>query len=146
MLTIPDNKRVIGLVDAIEAAGYSFHWNNVENVITPSTPDEYEAAVQAIVDAYDPVADELVRAKLAKSAQVNKEAVTEVRVSFPSIVDAAALDLEVERWESFLLGSPTAKYQKLLDIQAAVKIARESVDAAASVGAVDAVVMELPGK
>ncbi len=146
MLTIPDNKRVIGLVEAVEAAGHNFCWSNVGNVITPFTPPESEAAVQAIVDAYDPDADALARAKLEKTAQVNKAAVAEVSAVFPVIADAAALDLEVERWKSITQGAPTAQYQKLLDTHAAVKTARESVDAAATVEDVNAVVIEIPGK
>lgn len=120
-----------GLHDAVRAAG---HWLVQVNGVWQSSND---AAVQAIIDSYN----ELPRYKLGKIAAIKLDGLARIQAVFPAISDFAELALIREMYLSIAPAarSPTANWQRMIDIYTAGQAAVSSVNSATTKAQVDAV-------
>lgn len=110
-----------GLYEAIEAAGHTLHQE--DNVWIPSD----EAAVQLIIDNHD----ELPLLKSTKIAELKKEGLARVNLTFPAVTNFDELDLIKEQFLSVAPAarSPTVDFQKMIDIVQVGKDAVTSINA-----------------
>ena len=124
------------LAAAITAAGHYAYMH--DNVFV--TDDE--AAVQAIIDAFDMLP---VR-KSARIAEFKAEGLSRIRLLYPTIGSLDDLDLELDRWKSITNAakSPTTDYARMLAIFAASKAAIVAVKACTTLAQVAAVTAAWP--
>lgn len=122
----------IGLWNAIAAQGHTLI--NKDGVFTASDP----VAVQAIINAYDPLVD--YKADAVKGIKAN--GLARIQVIFPAITDVDLLKLVTEIMASILPAakSLTADMTKAGQIYTAAKNGITAVNAAANKAAVDAAV------
>lgn len=121
---------------AIRAAG---HWLREENGAWVSSNDE---AVQAIIDAYDPLPDY----KTERVAAIKAEGLDRIQAVFPAINSFDELALIRELFLSILPAarSPTANWQRMIDIYTAGRNAATAVNSATTKQQVDAVIPAWP--
>lgn len=129
-------KELPGLDEAIAAAGQKAYWEDGRLVVSD------EAAVQKIIDSYDP----LPYAKREKKRRIAEEALERVKMLFPAIESYAQLELEVERWLSIspAARSPTVSYKRLIDTVLAARSAFSEVNGATTLSAVESVKPKWP--
>jgi hypothetical protein len=86
-----------------------------------------DAAVQAIVDAYDPLPD----AKNEKIAELKQEALSRINAVLPAINSFDELELVCEQFLSIAPAArtPTATFQQVIDLYQAVKAGVVSINA-----------------
>ncbi len=84
---------------------------------TGDTSAAIQTTVQALVDAYNPLADE----KTVKKLELKNEGLSRIQLLFPSISDFDELALVREQWLSMTSASrsPTVEFQKMIDIYSA---------------------------
>ena len=125
-----------GLQAAIIAAG---HWIVQNDQVWVTDND---AAVQAIIDAYDP----LVATKVAKINSIKLDGLAHVAAIFPALDSFDMISLEAERWQSLVSGakSPTANYSKLIATYVAATNGIAAVNAAVDLAGVAAVTVVWP--
>ena len=126
----------LGLHAAIAAAGYNLQQING---VWVSTND---AAVQVIIDSYDVLPD----VRKARIQQIRDESIVRISTDMPGISDVDQLEVILALWNSVrnTAQNATAKFQRLLDIQAAAKAGIAAVRAAQTPAAVAAVVVNWP--
>jgi hypothetical protein len=153
----PDVLQYNGIHEAISAAGYSLSQiNGVWTVGGPGTPAENEAAVQAIINGYNLVAE----LKKIRRIGIKKERTNHYYLQYPPelVVPDAFLEethkdlfgnvveMNLDIWASINGGSKSANaaWQKILDIRAAAKTALNAVSAATTKAQVLAVTVNWP--
>lgn len=116
---------------AIRKAG---HWLLEENGVWKSSND---AAVQAIIDNFDPLPDY----KTERVAAIKAEGLARIQAVFPAINSFDELALIRELFLSILPAarSPTANWQRMIDIYTAGRNAVMVVNSATTKAQVDAV-------
>ena len=119
------------LHEAIRKAG---HWLREENGQWVSSDD---VAVQAIINAYDPLPDY----KTERVAAIKAEGLDRIQAVFPAINSFDELALVRELFLSILPAarSPTANWQRMIDIYTAGRNAITAVNSATTQAQVDAV-------
>ena len=122
----------IGLWNAIRAAGHELR--SLDGIFS----SDDDAAVQAIIDAYDPLPDYKVDAV----ARVKATALAKMQVLFPALTDIDTVNLVAELWLSIAAAArlPTLNMQAVIAIYGAAKNGIVAVNGAASAVAVDAAV------
>lgn len=125
-----------GLHRAIAAAGHKLR--QVNQVWRSSN----DAAVQAIIDSYDPLPDY----KSTKIAAIKAEAVTRMQAVLAGIESVNQVELMAELWLSIASAarSPTAKMTSVINIYNAAKTGIASCNAATTKAQLDAVVVNWP--
>lgn len=134
------------LHEAIRRAGWSLKQINGEMVASDAqgraTP-EAEAAVQAIIDAFDPLPDH----KADKIEAIKAEGLARIHDTFPAITSFDQLDLIHDLYLSILPAartSPTARWQRMVNIWQAGQAAITQVRNATTQAQVDAVTPAWP--
>lgn len=124
------------LHDAIRKAG---HWLREENGVWKSSND---AAVQAIIDAFDPLPDY----KAERIAAIKADGLARIQAVFPAINSFDELALIRELFLSILPAAraPTANWQRMIDIYTAGRNAVIAVNSATTKALVDAVTPAWP--
>lgn len=124
------------LHDLIAAAGYTLAQHNGVWV------SNNNVAVQAIINAFDPVPNY----KAAKIATLKAEGLVRINVLFPEINSMDEITFYAEFWLSLtaVARSPTANFQKVINIHNAAKSAIASVKSATTTAQVDAVTASWP--
>lgn len=119
------------LHEAIRKAG---HWLREENGEWKSSDD---AAVQAIIDTFDPLPDY----KAERIAAIKADGLARIQAVFPAINSFDELALIREMFLSVLPAarSPTANWQRMIDIYTAGRNAITAVNKATTQAQVDAV-------
>lgn len=130
-----------GLHDAIFAAG---HWLKDSGRVGDANRwiASDEAAVQTIIDGYNPLAYD----KKVKIAQIKADGLARIRTVFPAITDFEALALVRDQFLSVAPAArqPTANLQKMIDIYVAGANAIGSVNAATTSAQVAVIVPAWP--
>lgn len=100
------------------------------------------------------VADELARAKREKIITIRQEASARIATQFPSLADSglplgalvAISDILLEQWQSVGAAgrNPTSKWSSVVAIKQAAQTAINDVNSAATIAAVNAVVVNWP--
>lgn len=158
-LTFPDPDVLMynGIHKAITAAGYSLiQANGVWVAGGPGTPAENEAAVQAIINAYDLVKE----LKKLRRQEIKTERTNRYYLLYPpelavpdEYLEAThkdlfgnMVDLALDLWGSINNNSKTANasWQKVLDTRSAAKTALQAVNAATTKQEVLAVTVNWP--
>lgn len=145
MITFPDPGvlQYTGIHEAITAAGYSLtQQNGVWVASGPGTDAEDEAAVQAIINAYDVRVD----MRAAKILAFKTEGLARITAIFPAINDLDELEYQSELWASIKATAKqtTAKMQSAIDIYAAARTAITAVKNATTKAAITAVTVTWP--
>jgi len=159
MITFPDPDilQYNGIHAAIAAAGYSLsEINGVWTAGGPGTPAENEAAVQAIINAYDLVAE----LKKLRRIEIKKERTTRYYLQYPPEIALPdqlledshkdlfgnVIEVALDIWASVNNNAKTANaaWQKVLDIRAAARTALQAVNAATTKAQVLAVTVSWP--
>ena len=135
----PDVLQYTGIHDAIAAAGYSIA--QVNGVWT-AYPEGSEAAVQAIINAYDVKVD----MRKAKILAIKTEGLSRIHAIFPAIGDLDELEYQSELWSSIKTTAKqtTAKMQSVIDIYAAARAAIIAVKNATTKAGITAVTVSWP--
>lgn len=122
--------------DAIRAAG---HWLVQQDGAWVSSND---AAVQALIDDYNPLADQ----KATRVALIKAEGLVRINTTFPAITSLDEVSFYAELWLSIAPAAraATAPFQKIINIYSAAKTAIVSVNAATTKAQIDAVVVAWP--
>lgn len=132
----PDVLQYNGIHEAIAEAGYSLGQINGVWVA------DNEAAVQAIINAYD------VRVDMRKAMilGIKTEGLARINAIFPAIDTLDELEFYSEFWSSIKITSKSAtvKFQKVIDIYAAARTAIISVNQATTKAAILAVTVNWP--
>lgn len=139
----PDILQYNGIHEAISAAGYSLgQVNGVWTAGGPGTPAENEAAVQAIINAYDVRVD----MKNAKTLEIKTEGLARINAVFPAIDNLDELEYQSELWASIKTTAKqtTAKMQSVIDIYAAARTAIIAVKNATTKAGILAVTVNWP--
>lgn len=125
-----------GLHEKISGLGLSL-WE--ENRVWKSSDD---VAVQAIIDAYDPLPDR----KKTRVDAIKAEGLARINDIFPAIKSVDEIAFYVEFWLSIKSTSraSTINFQKSIDIYTAAKAAISSVNSAVDVAGINAVVVAWP--
>ncbi len=125
-----------GLHVAINAAG---HWLEQRDGVWRSSND---AAVQAIIDAYNPLADQ----KAARVALIKDDGLARINAAFPAIKSLDEIAFYAEFWTSIAPAAraATAPFQKVINIYTAAKTAITSVNACTTKAQIDAVTPAWP--
>ena len=159
MLTFPDPDvlQYPGIHDAIAAAGYSLaQINGVWTAGGPGTPQENEAAVQAIINSYNLVGEmKRLKRKAIKLERTNRYyALYPAEVVLPDETLEAAhkdvfgntIEVALDLWKSMNNNAKAANnaWQKVLDVQAAAKVGLDAVNAATTKAQVLAVAVTWP--
>lgn len=159
MITFPDPDvlQYNGIHAAITAAGYSLaQANGVWVAGGPGTPEENEAAVQAIINGYNLVAE----LKKLRRIEIKKERTNRYYLQYPPelvvpdpFLEEAHKDLfgnvievALDIWASVNNNAKAANaaWQKILDTRAAARTALQSVNAATTKAQVLAVTVNWP--
>ena len=122
----------IGMWNAIRTAGHTLvDANGVYS-------SDNDAAVQAIINAYNPLADQKVTAILALEAT----ALQKMQTLFPALNNIDTVNLVAELWNSILPAghSPTANWQKIINVYVAGTNGIAAVNAATTKPLIDAAV------
>jgi hypothetical protein len=125
------------LSTAIVAAG---HWMRMHNNVLVCSN---EAAVQAIINGFDLLAEQKAR----RIATIKADGMVRINLIFPAIKTLDDLDLEAERWKSIAAAAkpnPTADYLRLINTYTAAKNAITSVNACTTKAQIDAVTPAWP--
>lgn len=153
----PDILQYNGIHEAISAAGYSLgQINSVWTAGGPGTDQENEAAVQAIINSYNLIAEikKITRAAI-KAERTNRYYLLyapEITLPDP-LLEASRKDLfgnivelNLDLWASINGGSKSANaaWQKILDIRLAAKNALASVTAATTKAQILAISVNWP--
>ncbi len=135
-MTISYTEKGAALHEAIRAAG---HYLRQENGVWISSND---AAVQAIIDNFDPLPDY----KADRIAAIKTEGLTRIQAVFPAINSFDELALIRDLFLSILPAarSPTANWQRMIDIYTAGRNAVIGVNNATTKQQVDAVTPAWP--
>lgn len=141
MITFPDLGvlQYNGIHEAIAAAGYSLaQVNGVWTVY----PEGHDAAVQAIIDAYDVKID----MRAAKILAIKLEGLSRISAIFPAIGDLDELEFYSELWSSIKATAKqtTVNLQRVIDIYAAAKTAIAAVKNATTKAGITAVTVSWP--
>lgn len=125
-----------GLHDAVLAAGHTLYQ---KNGVWESTND---TAVQAIINSYNPLADQ----KAARILAIKTEGLARMNALFPAIETLDEVTLLAEFWLSIVAGSrnPTVSFKKIIDIYQAAKTAVTGVNACTTKAQIDAVTVSWP--
>lgn len=135
-MTINYVEKGYGMHLAIQKAGYSLKQLNGAWVANN------DAAVQAIINAYDPLPDY----KQAKIASIKSIGLGKIQAVFPAITDFDVLLLVREQYLSVAPAarSPTASMTTAINTYTAATTAITQVNAASTTAQVDAVVVAWP--
>ena len=131
----------IGLIDALRAAGYP-RFGSIDRVFHADcdnpTDTSNDAAVQAIIDAYDPLPDQ----KADAVAAIKATALEKMQTLFSSLSDIDTVNLVAELWQSLVsqAKSPTTDWQTVINIYTAAKGGIQSVNAATDQAGIDSAV------
>ena len=139
----PDVLQYTGIHDAISAVGYSLsEINGVWTASGPGTPQENEAAVQAIINAYNILPD----MRAAKILAFKTEGLARITAIFPAIGDLDELEYQSELWSSIKTTAKqtTVKMQSVIDIYAAARTAIIAVKNATTKAGITAVTVNWP--
>lgn len=153
----PDILQYNGIHAAINAAGYSLaQINGVWTASGPGTPAANEAAVQAIINGYNFVAE----LKKIRRAEIKKERSNRYYISYPPELTVPdefledthkdlfgnVIEVALDLWSSINAGSKSANsgWQKVLDIRAAARTALTTLNAATTEAQVLAVTVNWP--
>jgi hypothetical protein len=139
----PDVLQYSGIHEAIASVGYSLMQANGVWVAGGSgTPEENEAAVQAIINAYDIRVD----MRKAKILEIKTEGLSRINAVFPAIDSIDELEYQSELWASIKTTAKqtTAKMQSVIDIYAAARTAIIAVNNATTKAAILAVTVNWP--
>ena len=139
----PDVLQYNGIHEAIAAAGYSLaQINGVWTAYGPGTPAENEAAVQAIINAYDVRVD----MRKAKIIEIKTEGLSRINAIFPAIDNLDELEYQSELWASIKTTAKqtTVKMQSVIDIYAAARTAIIAMNSATTKAAILAVTVNWP--
>ena len=144
-ITFPDLDvlQYSGIFDAIAAAGYSLgQINGVWTVSGPGTLAENEAAVQAIINAYDVRVD----MRKAKILEIKTEGLSRINAVFPAIDSIDELEYQSELWASIKTPAKetSVKMESVINIYAAARTAIIAVNNATTKAAILAVTVNLP--
>ena len=122
----------IGLWNAIRAAGHELR--SLDGVFS----SDDDVAVQAIIDAYDPLPDQ----KADAIAGIKARALAKMQTIFPALADIDTVNLVAELWQSIAgaARSPTANMTKVINIYTAAKGGIANVNAATTKADIDAAV------
>lgn len=131
----------IGLWQAIRAAGFQkFMGVNGIYYVDPDHPTDtsQDAAVQAIINSYDP----LPLYKSDAVVGIKATALAKMQTLFPAIIDINMVLLIAELWKSIAAAarSPTANWTTLINIYTAAVGGIANVNAATTQAGVDAAV------
>lgn len=158
-ITFPDSDvlQYPGVFTAISDAGYSLtQINGVWTAGGPGTPEENEAAVQAIINGYNFVAE----LKKIRRKEIKKERSNRYYLSYPPELVVPdefledthkdlfgnVIEVTLDLWASINGSAKAANagWQKVLDIRAAAKTALTAVGAATTKAQVLAVTVNWP--
>lgn len=125
-----------GLHAAIRQAGHSLRQENGAWIASDAT------AVQAIIDAFDP----LPGYKAERIQAIRAEGLMLIQAVFPAIANFEELALIRELYLSIATSArrPTVDWQRMIDIYTAGRGAAASINAAATKAEVDAIVPAWP--
>lgn len=125
-----------GLHQAVNAAG---HWLEQRDGVWRSSDD---TAVQAIIDAYTPLAYQ----KAERIAAIKADGLARINATFPAIESLDQIAFYAEFWSSIAPAAraATAPFQKVINIYTAAKNAITSVNAATTKAQIDAVAPAWP--
>jgi hypothetical protein len=131
----------IGLWDAIYAAGYS-KFGGVDGVyyVNPDNRADtsHDAAVQAIINGYDP----LPAYKATAVTGIKATAIQKIQTIFPFLDNIDVVNFVAELWQSLVSAakSPTANMTKVINVYTTAKTGIANVNAATSNTGVDSAV------
>ena len=122
----------IGLWNAIRAAGHELR--SLDGVFS----SDDDVAVQAIIDAYDPLPDQ----KADAISGIKATALAKMQTIFPALADIDTVNLVAELWQSIASAarSPTANMTKVINVYTAAKGGIANVNAAATKADIDAAI------
>lgn len=135
-MAINYTEKGIGLHQAIAAAGLRL-WQEPSGWKSSN-----DAAVQAIIDAYNPLPDY----KATKIDAIKADGLARIQALFPAIAGFDELALVREMYLSIALAArtPTANWQRMIDIYTAGNNAITTVNAATTKAQIDAVTAAWP--
>lgn len=122
----------IGLWKAIRAQGHDLF---AKDGVYTSTND---VAVQAIIDSYDPLADQKADAVVG----VKATALAKMQTIFPALAEIDTVNLVAELWQSIAPAAraPTANMTKVINVYTAAKNGITNINAAVDKPGIDAAV------
>lgn len=125
-----------GLSRAITDAG---HWWRLHNNMPVTSDDD---AVQAIIDAFNPLADQ----KAERITQIKADGLVRMHTVFPALQSLDEVSFYAEFWLSIAPAarSPTVAFKKIIDIYSAAKSAIASINACVTKAQIDAVSVGWP--
>lgn len=136
-MPITYTEKGLGLHAAIHAAG---HWLEQRNGLWRSDND---VAVQAIINAYNPLADQ----KAERIALIKADGLERMNAVFPALESLDEIAFYAEFWQSIApaaRSSPTVPFKRIIDIYSAAKTAIIAVNACTTKAQIDAVSVGWP--
>jgi hypothetical protein len=131
----------IGMWKAIWAAGHP-NFGSVNGVYFGNTTNQsdttQDAAIQAIINAYNPLPDYQATAVAA----IEATALAKMQTLFPALNSIDTVNLVAELWKSLTAGSkaPTTNWQSIINVYTAAVNGITAVNAAANQAAINSAV------